>query len=471
MSDEQLSKSSPKKIEVPAFLQAEKAQATLESILDEASPDALIERELSTTSVEEGRGGQQIVERESDRVKSRILFITKDPAYLERRNTEARVMEALAPLFDEVHVMVLLPFGGKEDAKRWQSNMWVYRVRARYWWQSPRRALEAAAAQLSFADGFRPDIIVALDPFESGWSALRISKKFKRPYQVHVDVDFFTDRFKDAHKKNKWRVRIAKYVLSRAQGVRTETAQLADVLRARIKHVRDVRVLPQFYNFKSFLDAQPTFDVHERYKDFTYTALAFGPLTADSHLHDTFSALNQTLHNPRIGLIIFGDGPAKQLFEEKVELLGVKKNIIFLPVATDLVSYLTTADVLVQTDTSKESEEVVLKAAAAGLPSVMYTTDLRSDLFTDGDSASLCEEGDVHGIEEGFKALLNNTALRTQYKKFARHVVETRLVEDEDLYYRALRDSIEITLNAENGSQKTQSDSAQLREADAQEGE
>lgn len=432
--------------------QSQKAQSVLNDILGQGTAEEIIQSELSRTSIESERQGAHVIERETGRERSRVLFVTKDPSYLEEKSVEILSLEALMSLFDEMHIIVMLPLGGKEVVKRLHSNMWIYSVRARYWWQLPEAALKAAKNQLSFADGFRPDIIVGLDPFESGLAAHRIARAFGRPYQVHVTEDFFLDRYKKAEKHNKWRVRMAKYVLKRTDGVRTTTTPIAQSLAAHLPNIRDVQVLPQFHNFRSFLDAEPAFNVHGKYKDFLYVALAFGPLTADSHLHDTFSALNQVLQNPRIGLVVIGKGPARSLFEEKIELLGIKRNVVLLPEAPDLVSYLKTADVLVQTDVSKESEDIVLQAAAAGLPTVMFKTDLREDLFDDGESASLCEVGDVHGIQQGFKALLNNIALRRQYKNAARHVVETRLVEDRDVYYRALRDSIEVTLNADAGS-------------------
>lgn len=427
--------------------QSQRAQETLEHILGQSTADEIIDYELSTTSIEEERRSEQIIARESDRERSRILFITKDTQYLEEKSAGMLTIKALSSLFDEVHVMVLLPLGGKEGAKRVSPNLWVYKVRARYWWQLPNKTLQAAHEQLSFAAGFRADIIVALDPFESGLAAERVSRKFDRPFQVHVTQNFFSDRYRKASRHNKWRARMAKRVLKRAHGVRTETTQLAEELKKRIRRISDVRVMPQFHNFKSYLDAEPAFNVHERYKDMLYLGVAFGPLTADSHLHDTFSALNSVLHNPRIGLIVVGGGPAKKMFEEKTELLGIEKNVIFLPEASDLVSLMKTADVLIQTDTTKEGDGMVLRGAAAGIPMVMYKNDLRADLFEDGVSASLCEKGDVHGIEEGFRSLLNNSALRTQYKAATRNIVETRLEEDEGTYYRALRDSIEITLN------------------------
>ena len=430
--------------------QSKKARAMLDDVLGAETPEDIIERELATTSIEEERSGEQVIEREFGREKSRVLFITKDVSYLERKSSAMLTLETLVPFFDEIHIMVLLPMGGKEDVSRIRSNMWVYRVRARYWWQLPNEALAAAETQLTFSDGFRPDVIVALDPFESGYAALRIAKKFGRPFQIRVTEDFTNERFKNAEKHNKWRARMAKRVLKRADGVRTETVQMSQILESYLPGIRDVRVLPQFHNFKSFLHAEPSFNVHDRYKDFHYIALAFGPLTVDSHLHDTFAAFNLILRNPHIGLVVIGRGPAKKMFEEKASLLGIKRNVVFLSDAPDLVSYLKTADVLVQTDTSRGSEDVVLQAAAAGLPIVMYETDMRADLFDDGESGSLSEKGDVQGIYEGVKSLLNNIALRTRYKDAARHMIETRLVEDKDVYHRALRDSIEVTLNPED---------------------
>lgn len=449
MSDKHSPDFSNNKIEDAEFLQSKRAEIALESLIKEATAEDIISHDLTTSSVDEERSGGRVLEHVSERAKSRILFVTQDTSYLEKNSAALVHTKKLAKQFDEVHIMVLLPLGGKVDTKRIAPHVWVYRARAQYWWQLPNAALSTAKEQLLFMDGFRADIIVALDPFESGWAVHKIARTFDRPYQIHVATNFFADKFKTARKHNKWRVRIAKYVLKRAPAIRTSTNGLMAQLQKKFKKVTDIRVSPHFYNFSGIIHSEPAFDVHKRYNTFIYTALAFGPLSADSHLHDTFSALHQVLHNPRVGLIVFGDGPAKELFQEKVTILGIEKNVIFLNAPDDLISYLKTADVLVQTDASKAGDEIVLKAAAAGLPTVMYENDVRKDLFVDGESATLCEKGDVSGIEKGFKALLNNQGLRTQYEGGARNVVETRLVEDEETYYRALRDSIEITLNTD----------------------
>lgn len=428
------------------FDPSKKAKKTLEDILSEETPDEIIDRSLRYVGVEEDLKGQKVLSGQTSRVASRVLFITRKKAYLEKESREMSLLVGASELFDEIHIMVFVGPEIKDRPRRIAKNIWVYPVRIRYWWQIPFKAYTKAEEQLLFGDGFRPDIIVSLDPFESGVAGLYLAHTFNRPLQVHVLQDFLKESFVEKDKGNVWRRRIAGYVLKRSTGVRAGTVAIQQMLEKKYRNLSDMRLLPQFQNFSGLAGATPAFDVHEKYKGFVFVALAFGKLTADSHLHETFSALNSVLHNPRIGLVVIGNGPAKKLFEKKVELLGIKRNVVFIPEQNDLVSYLKTADVLVQTDTSPEGDEIVLKAAASGLPMVMYETDMRTDLFKDGESASICPEGDVHAVSENFSAFLNNTALRLQYKNAARYVIETRLEEDETTYFRAFRDSIELSL-------------------------
>lgn len=430
--------------------QAKRSEATLNDILDAGTPEEIKKREANLIPVAEELTGEHILQKNGDRTMSRILFVTRDVAFLEKNSMSIRTLLPLANFFDEMHIMVLVPLRDFQKPKRIVGNVWVYGVTAQLWWMLPFAAVTKAKEQLVFNGSFRPDLIVALDPFESGLAAYNISREFHRPFQVHIFQNFYKDSYTKQEKGNVWRRKIADYVLKRAQSVRVSTQALRDTLKQKYTSVSDISILPQFHNFKMLIDAKPSFDVHEKYSDFVFTILAFGPLTSDSHLHDTFSALNDVLHNPKIGLIIIGDGPAKKLFEEKVELLGVKKNVIFLSSTNDLTSYLKTADVLIQTDVSNEGEEIVFKAAAAGLPMIMYETDTRVDLFEDGVSATLCAVGDVHTLAQYVAAFLNNTGLRMQYKAAAQDVVKTRLQEDEVTYYRSFRDSIELAFGSVN---------------------
>lgn len=452
-------------LEAALYDPAKRAEVSLDEIFEDHTAEDIIEESFSRALIEEERRGKRILVPDSDRSMSRILFITKDRTHLDPESMSMRTILSLAALVDEVHIIVFTPFGSREVTKRYSDNVWIYSASAQFWWLLPFAARAKAKEQLSFVDGFRPDVIVGLDPFESGLAALLIGKKYDRPVQIHVRENFTQSSFTKGKKGNRWRKRLAKYVLRRADSIRTETSVLEKIVGKIAPRIDDIHSLPRYHNFKALIDAEPSFDVHEKYQQFVFTILTIGDLRADSHLHDTFSALNDILHNPRIGLIVIGDGPARGLFEKKTEILGIKKNVVFVPQPDDLVSYLKTSDVLVETDTSKESEVRVLMAAAAGLPLIMYETDFRNDMFKDGESASIIESGDVYTLSRNVTAFVNNQALRIQYEEAAQYMVKTRLSEDEGTYYRALRDSIEIVLaSPEVGHSETVVDEASLGE-------
>jgi glycosyltransferase involved in cell wall biosynthesis len=94
-------------------------------------------------------------------------------------------------------------------------------------------------------------------------------------------------------------------------------------------------------------------------------------------------------------------------------------------------------------DITEASDEIVIKAAAAGLPIIAAKTELRNDLFVDGESAFLCNKDDTVEFSQKLVKFLNGNTLRTQFSENAREIVKTRLHEDPNAYKLAYRDAIE----------------------------
>lgn len=422
-----------------------------ETVLNHVLSGALEELEKPKTRdsevpvASEIRSAPIINQVRSDRATSRVVFVTSDPGLLTSGSAQQNEYVELASVFDEVHVLVLVNRKGKDTNVRIGSKTWIYSVHSSYWLGLPFFAKNTAYDMLVFNESFRPDIVVGTDPYEAGLAALFIAKEFARPVQVYVSEDFTAPSF-SSKPHNNWRRRIAKYVLRRVKSVRVKTGSLQDFIKKEFKNVADLEVLPKFYNFSGYLKATPAFNIHDTYKDFVFIMLAFGPLVANSNLHDTFTALYRTLKNPRIGLIVIGSGPAKKLFEDKVKLLGIERSVVFLNSVEDPVSYMKTADALIETATDKDSEEHIMRAAAAGLPIIAVETDLRKDLFKDGQSAFLCPPGDSICISQKLTKFINGDAFRKIFSQTGEQIAKDRLIEDPASYYRAVRDSIEVIL-------------------------
>ncbi len=427
----------------------EVASGVLDYILEEESP-ARINEKANLIKVEEALKAQKILEQNESRQLARVLFVTEDLGVLVDGSLEQQHYKNLSLLFEELHVMVVLDGKKESGVFRLAQNIWVYKVYGTYNISKMWHARKVAKQHLVFNEVIRPDIIVADNPFFNAIVAADLAEMFERPWQLHVSVNVFSDQWLKTKKSHSHQRSIAKKVYRRKPpSIRTKSTIIKDAILLRYHNFTNIDVLPQHYNIEAYKNAVAKFDVHNVYKDFVFVMLAQGSLTADSPLHEVFAAARPLLLNPRIGLVVLGDGPARKLFKEKVSLLGIEKCVVFVHDTEDVMSYYKTADVFMQSDMSEESEQSVLRATGAGVPMVLYPTAMREDLFVNGQSAYLCEEKTPQQMTEHVKYLLNSNSTRHLMARNARDVASERLEEDPTAYYRAMRYHIESILLAE----------------------
>lgn len=395
-------------------------------------------------AVETELSARPLITRASSRKKSRVLFVTRDISVLEENSVTQLHFKNIATSFDEVHIVVLsLLWQTKKGVQRLDANLWVYTTSAQYWWVQPFAALNIVRTQLQFTDGFRPDVVVALDPFESGVAGMWIAEKYERAFQVHVLEDFLEPDFLEKDSANAWRLRVASYVLKRTQSVRTATISLQDRLQKRYTHVKDFALLPRHYDIQTIVTATSTTDIKNIFPQYSFVVLFVGKLDHDSTLFRAMDAARSILHSKSIALVVVGNGVTKKEAVARAQILGITEQVVFESDETKLIAYLTSADILLCTDTTEASDEIVIKAAAAGLPVLASETQLRTDLFVDGESAFLVPKDDTIGFSQKLVKFLNTNSLRTQFAQNARDIIKARLHEDPQAYTQAYRDSIE----------------------------
>lgn len=426
---------------------SKRAAAVLDHILDETNEETIAivaEEKADLSPVRAELKKEPVVVVASNRSQSRVLFVTKDITTLEEGSLARLHFKSLADIFDEVHVLVLTEsWQSKRGVERIDKNIWVYTTSVQFWWMQPFVALSIAHAQLQFGDGFRPDIVVALDPFESGVCGLVLARKYTRAFQVHILEDFYTPEFKLKEKQNRWRLKMVSYVLKRTQSVRTATQSLKQATQKKYKHIKDVSLLPRHYDIVSLMEVKETATIANIFSQYTFVVLFVGKLDHDSTLFRALDACRTILYSQRIGLVVVGNGPTKGESEKRAEILGIKEQIIFETDEAKALSYMKAADILLCTDTTEASDEIIIKAAASGLPLLMAETPMRTDLFVDGESAFLVQKEDTISFSQKLTKFLNTNALRTQFKTNALDVVKTRLHEDPNAYAEAYKNAVE----------------------------
>jgi glycosyltransferase involved in cell wall biosynthesis len=397
-------------------------------------------------TVEEALGGEAVYQTHSSRDITRVLFISQDESLLNPTTQSLDGYINLTDLFDEVHILILRQgIPAKNPVLRIAKNLWMYTATDKNWYKTPFAGRALVEEQLVFADGFRPDIIVARDPFESAALAVYLGRKFGRPVQLHLLEDYTKAEFLKKNRHNKWRRSLPRFTVPRVRSVRTSTRALYELVLKRFA-VEDVAVLPRFNNYEALIKIEPTLDLRQKYKPFVFIMVYVGKLTHESMLHRAIDAARFGLQNPHVGLIVIGDGPAKKEFEERAKLLGIREQVVFEPYIKDEVPYLKSANVLIVPDTTPESEEVALRGAAAGIPMVLSRTAAREDIFVDGESALLCDPESVDEYSLKLNILMNDVPLRKHMVEAAQEMITSKFHEDPAAYRAAYRESIEEVL-------------------------
>ncbi len=398
-------------------------------------------------SVEEAINDESLYEAHSNRDVTRVLFISRDESLLNPDQQSLDGYTNIADLFDEVHILILRQgIPTKTPVLRVSDNVWLYTATDYSWWLTPLAGFNLAKDQLVFAEGFRPDLIVARDPFESGALAWYLGKKYERPVQIHVLENYFRSDFL-IQKGNRWRRWFARFILARSKSVRTNTRLIFELLTKKFK-IFDLALLPRFNNYEQLMKLPPTIDLKEKYKPFIFIMLYVGRLTHDSAFPKALDGARFGLRNPRLGLIVLGSGPAQKEFVDRANMLKIREQVVFEPriEGADIIPYLKSANVLIVPDTGPESEEVVLKGAAAGIPLIMARTPAREDIFVDGESALLCDPNSADDFSLKLNILLNDIVLRRQMVLAAQDMITSRFHENRAEYEQAYRESIEQVL-------------------------
>ncbi|MBP9717194.1 MAG: glycosyltransferase family 4 protein [Candidatus Pacebacteria bacterium] len=416
----------------------QEAKETLDAILRAER----VASQKATESVESIQAARKkpVADLTSNRTKTRVLFITTDINILNQATKSLDGFTAVNDLFHEVHIMVLRTgIKSRNPVLRIEENTWLYTVTATYAWQLPFFAWSALERELVFADGFRPDIVVALDVGASAFCAYGAGMYYNRSIQIHISKQY--------QSPVKWLARwFHNWLIRRFLSIRVTTEELVAAYRKQFGPEYDISILPIYRGYLADFTGQQGVYLKKKYPQFNFIVLYVGDLTATSTAFGTIDLMRGVLRNPRVGFLMVGNGTGVMECERRAELLGIKDQVIIERRADDIKQYVESADVLIVTDTDSAADEVTLFGAAAGTPTIMTKTNLREDIFQDGESAFIVSDVRSSRINEVLLRLLNSNSERLLMREKSRQAVLRRLVNGQQDYEKLYRESIESAL-------------------------
>ncbi len=292
------------------------------------------------------------------------------------------------------------------------------------------------------------DLIFTQDPFETGLAGWFIAKRNKLKLQIQIHTDFLSPYFGQESLANKARVRLAKFLLPKADGLRVVSERIRESLVAGGYLLKPIFVLPIFVDIKKINSAAIKINLKEKYPQFDLLILTAGRLSPEKNIGLAIEAMAEVVKKyPKSGLVIVGDGPEKKNLDFKIRRLNLQNIVVFEPWTDDLVSYLKSADMFLLTSNYEGWGMAAIEALAAGCPVIMTDVGCAGEVIINNVSGLIIDIADKAALAQAVIKLAGDELLRNKIKE--QGLAVTAKLQTKDDYLLRYKNSWEAIL-AEN---------------------
>ncbi len=118
------------------------------------------------------------------------------------------------------------------------------------------------------------------------------------------------------------------------------------------------------------------------------------------------------VNNPKVKLVLCGDGKERSFLEDLSKTLGVENQIIFLGNRTDMKEIYSVSDCLLMASFREGLSRTIMEAMSSGLPCVVSNIRGNVDLIEDGINGYLCNPADAQSFADAINNITTNDELR-----------------------------------------------------------
>ena len=281
------------------------------------------------------------------------------------------------------------------------------------------------------------DVVISCqDPFETGLAGYFLKKKFNFPLQLQIHTDFLSPYFKNSL-LNKIRVRIAKFLIPQADGLRVVSEVVETSIKKCFPNLKIVRdVLPVFVDIEKILrdNATATIDIKTKFPQFKFIIFMASRLVTEKRISVAINAFQKVLGQfAYAGLVIAGDGPERKNLENLVKKLGIEKNVVFLGWQANLSSYYKTANLFLLTSEYEGYGMTLIEAMASGCPIVTTRVGIaETSLFINEKNCFICPVGDVECLFKAILELIMDNVKRELFKREMQDSIKSIMITREE---------------------------------------
>src|SRR6185295_14850716 len=119
-------------------------------------------------------------------------------------------------------------------------------------------------------------------------------------------------------------------------------------------------------------------------------------------------------HDPRLKLLLVGDGPVKEQVRQHVRELGIHASTVFQPATRDVPRWMRSIDIFVLPSLFEAFSNALMEAMASGCAVVASNVGGNPELVTDHETGLLYPAADTAALAERLTELINNAELRAR---------------------------------------------------------
>ena len=270
---------------------------------------------------------------------------------------------------------------------------------------------------------WKPDVIHSQCEYFSYHFAAYISKKTGAPivHTYHTLYEQYVTYVLPSQ-------RLGSYIIAKLSKLRLRNAEAIVAPTQKVEHVlrnygirNPIHVIPSGIALEQHQDRISEEERSQRRNqlgipDDHTVLLNLGRLGTEKNLTELIELLASELsHNPKLTLLIVGDGPARTELEELSAKLGIQEHVIFAGMVdpSEVHKYYQLGNIFVSASTSETQGLTYIEAAANGLPLLCKKDECLSDVIREGIN------GYAYESDTDFQEKLKQMKKDTEWRKNA----------------------------------------------------
>lgn len=259
-------------------------------------------------------------------------------------------------------------------------------------------------------------VVTGQDPFEAGYVAYKVAKKFSLPLNLQEHGDFFSTKYwRQDQFLNRFRYWFGRRLLRQADSVRVVSERIKRTLVGFGIKEDKILLLPVRSDSIDVTKGSALIKLRKHFPNNELIILSAGRFVPQKNfplLIKAFSSLVQEI--PEARLILVGAGAEEKRLKKLVKKNTLSKKVLFLPWDSSLVTLMAEADIFALSSNWEGWARVLVEAMAAGTPIVTTDVGCVGEVLLDEEHALVAPVNDLLAFTEKLKRLAQDVQLRTR---------------------------------------------------------